>query len=252
MAQPHPMLLLLAATLTVGAAASVVDAAEVVAPGCAASRPDPDEARTALPVVGTADDAAAIDPAVFFDQLVRRYRSLHLYRDTARLVHVTKRVGEEDTRLETEIGCEIREGNLHVQTPASQARSALHLDLPLQHSPAAEKIARDYDLWLAPHMALRFVDEPLKEFRAGVEEGFTPTEAEQVTIDDKPMVHVELRSGDGLSENSAAKFDLFINPETMLVERIDGEQRLPDGGSCTTTLHITPQEIEGGEPTMIQ
>jgi hypothetical protein len=100
-------------------------------------------------------------------------------------------------------------------------------------------------------MALKFDDEPLKHFRAGVDEGFTSTGADAVTIDNRKMVHVALRSGDGLSENCTARFDLFINPETMLVERIDGEQKMPDGGSCTTSLQITPREVDGGDPTTI-
>jgi hypothetical protein len=47
-----------------------------------------------------------------------------------------------------------------------------------------------------------------------------------------------------LSESCTARFDLFINPETMLVERIDGEQQLPDGARCTTTMQITPHVYE--------
>jgi hypothetical protein len=190
----------------------------------------------------------AIDPDEFFNLLVQRYRGIHLYRDTARVVHVTSREGAETSRIETEIGCEVRAGALKVQTPGTQARSGVGLGLPLRPSPASEAIQRGYDLWLAPHMALKFTDEPLKDFRSGVEEGFTATEAERITIDNRDMLHVELRSGDGLSEDCNAKFDLFINPQTMLVERIDGEQRMPDGASCTTSLHISPQEVEGGEP----
>jgi hypothetical protein len=193
-----------------------------------------------------------LDAAAFFDRLVNRYRGLHSYRDTARLVHVTTRDGEESARLETEIGCEVRDGDLRVTTPTSQAREALNLALPVRPSPVAEATERGYALWLAPHMALKFDDDPLKHFRAGVDEGFVATEAEAVTIDNRKMVHLEVRSGDGLSEDCAAKFDIFVNPETMLVECIAGEQRLPDGASSVTTLHIAPQETEDGEATTMQ
>ena len=54
------------------------------------------------------------------------------------------------------------------------------------------------------------------------------------------MVHLELKSGDGLSEDYTAKFDLYIDPESLLVERIEGEQRLPDGADYYTSLDITP------------
>lgn len=191
----------------------------------------------------------AIEPAALFEQLVKRYKGLHFYRDTARIVHITHRAGEETSRLETEIDCEVRDGGLKVETPTSQARSSIGLDLPVRKSAATEAMQRGYDLWLAPHMALKFADEPLKTFRSGVEEGFTPTEAEHVTIDNREMLHMELRSGDGLSESCTAKFNLFINPETMLVERIDGEQNLPDGGRCTTSMQITPRDFES-EPAL--
>jgi hypothetical protein len=190
----------------------------------------------------------ALDPDAFFQSLVQRYKGLNLYRDTARLVQVTTRGGEEASRVETEIGCEMRDSALHVTTPTSQARSSLGLSLPVRKSPIARVAQHEHDLWLAPHMKLKFADEPLHDFRAGVKEGFTATGAESITINDRPMVHIELRSGDGLSDSCNAKFDLFVNPQTMLVERIDGEQRLPDGARFTTTLEIKPQQAEGGEP----
>ena len=193
----------------------------------------------------------SIEPAALFEKLVNRYKGLHFYRDTSRLVQITSREGQEPSRVETEIGCEVRDGALTVKTPAAQARSSLGLDLPVRQSPAAATAQRHYDLWLAPHMSLKFEEQPLKDFRRGVDEGFTATEAERITIDNRDMLHMELRSGDGLSEDCTARFDLFINPETMLVERIDGEQRLPDGGSCTTSLQITPQDFEA-EPAQQQ
>src|SRR5262249_7382746 len=98
--------------------------------------------------------------------------------------------------------------------------------------------------WLAPHMIMRFSDQPLKDFRAGVDEGFTATAAKSITVDNRKLVQLALKSGDGLSESSAAKFDLFINPESMLIERIEGQQRLPDGANCKTTFKITSIECE--------
>lgn len=208
------------------------------------SQPTNDESLAGCAVTDDGSFRPGMEPDVFFRQLVDRYKGLHLYRDTSRVVQVTSREGAETSRVETEFGCEVIEGALKVMTAGAQARSAAGLDLPVKKSPAAEAMQRGYDLWLAPHMSLKFADEPLKDFRNGVEEGFTATEAEAVTIDDRQMLHVELRSGDGLSENPTAKFDLFINPETMLVERIDGEQRMPDGANCTTTMQITPRDFE--------
>ena len=97
-----------------------------------------------------------------------------------------------------------------------------------------------YQLWLAPHLILKFTDEPLMELREGIEEGFTPTSVEQVLLGDKPMWLLQLQSGDGLSSGFDAKFDFFVNPDSMLIERIEGIQHLPDGSDFITTLDITP------------
>src|SRR5688572_4705198 len=183
-----------------------------------------------------------LDPVRFFQRVVERYRGLAHYRDTAKLVQVTNRNGKETSRVETKIDCEILEGKLKVQTPASQLKSSLRLNVPVKTSEPMRDAQLRYDLWLAPHMALKFTDEPLSELRAGVDEGFTPVEVEAVTIEDKEMLHVELRSGDGASEGCTAKFDLFVNADSMLIERIEGQQTLPDGASFSTTLQITPTE----------
>ena len=38
---------------------------------------------------------------------------------------------------------------------------------------------------------------------------------------------------------------LWVEPETMLIERLQGEQTLPDGARYRVTLAITPQEPSG-------
>jgi hypothetical protein len=185
-----------------------------------------------------------IDPSCFFDVLIDRYQRLKAYEDVSDVTQVTRRAGEEPKELQTRIGCEIEEGKLHVETPASQIRRGMGLDLEYRRSRAMEAAALEYDIWLAPHMALRFADEPRREFRAGVADGFTATDAETITIDARPMVHLELRAGDGRDGDCAAQFDLYVNPESMLIERIEGTQRLPDGGDFRTTLDITPLAAE--------
>lgn len=189
-----------------------------------------------------ADVISEDDPLRLFLSVVDRYRRLHTYRDTVNLVQVTHRAGEEPTRVETKLTCEVTGRELRVTTPASQMRSAVGLNMPTQKSADTKQREQDYALWLAPHMKMKFSDKPLEDFRAGVEEGFTATEAESVTIDEKSMVHLELRSGDGQSESCAAEFDLYIDSQSLLIERIEGRQRLPDGAELETTLEITPDE----------
>ena len=180
------------------------------------------------------------DALAFFQSLVDRYRRLVAYEDVADVVQITTRPGEEPQRVETRIAVTIQDNKLRVETPGSQVRDGIGLDVPLKTSPAMEAFVQKYNLWIAPHMALRFTDEPLQDFRLGVDEGFTPTKIETVKIDNKSMVHLQLTSGDGLSEDYTARFELYVNPESMLIERIEGEQRLPDGADYRTTLDITP------------
>lgn len=183
---------------------------------------------------------AEIDPVCFFEKLIARYRCLEAYEDIARVIQITQRSGEKPLRVETLIGCEIQDGRLLVETPASQIRRTAGLDMHFRQSPAMEAAELSYKMWLAPHMALRFTDEPERDFRPGVREGFTPTEAESVTVGEKPMVHLQLESGDGRSEPGEARFDLYVNPASMLIERITGSERLSDGANYETTLEITP------------
>jgi len=197
--------------------------------------------RTVDPVTGD----VRIDAVCFFDRLVDRYRRLDTYEDVAEVLQVHQRIGERPRRVETRIGCVITDGRLRVRTPSSRAWSAAQT---LRRSSAMDKAAMRYDLWLAPHMALKFAREPAKKFRDGVKEGFTATEAESVTIENKKMVHLELKSGDGTSDDCAATFDLYVNPESMLVERITGQQRMPDGANYETTLTITPTRVEDEVP----
>ncbi len=193
--------------------------------------------------------APAIDARCFFDLLVHRYRRLIAYEDIAELLQVTQRAGEEPRRVATRIGCEITGDDLRVETAPARLRRMLGLDAGFKTSPALDQMALEYKIWLAPHMALRFEDEPQRNFRFGVSEDFTATEATEVTIDDKAMVHLELKSGDGGPENYQATFDLYVNSDSMLIERIEGQERLPGGATFQTTLDITPTRVENADAT---
>ncbi len=193
------------------------------------------------------DGEIRIDAECFFDVLIERYRRMTAYRDVAEVIQITRRLGEKPSRVETRIGCEFEDGELRVETPSSQVRRSAGLDLPFRMSESMEDAARMHDLWLAPHMALRFAEEPLK-MRTGVDEGYTPAEAEQVTIDEKRMVHLELTSGDDAHSAGRATVDMYVDPESLLVERIRSWQRLPDGADYELTLDITPLEVEPLRP----
>ena len=185
-------------------------------------------------------DAVKMDPLALFETLVARYRELSTYRDSARLVQVTHREGNEDLRSVSNFLCEVIEGKFQLITPEKQIRNGLGLNLPIRKTDAMKSVELRYKLWLAPHMTLKFADEPLMQLREGIEQGFTPTSVEKVLLGDKQMWLLQLQSGDGLSSVFDAKFDFFVNPDSMLIERIEGIQHLPDGSDFITTLEITP------------
>jgi hypothetical protein len=194
--------------------------------------------------------AAELDPAEFFSRVVDRYRDLLHYQDQTRLTQTITGEDERAQTIETEIACRVEGESLKVTTPLRQLRDPLGLRALLASSPALERWRHRYDLWLAPHMALKFLDRPLREFRAGVREGFVASEARSVVVDDRTLVQIKLRSAEPASGAEPAEFDLFVNSRSMLIERIEGDQSLPDGGSLHTRLDITPIEYssagEGG------
>ena len=192
-------------------------------------------------------DGVPMEPLAYFEALVSHYRALDRYRDSSHLVQITQRQGEADRRLESNLRCEITDGKLQVITPETQIRRGLGLSVPLRRSEALRRAELRYQLWLAPHMALKYAEKPLDDLREGVEEGFTPTLLERVRVNDRDMVHLELRGGDGLSQCSPATFDFFIDPDSMFIERIECDQRMPDGSRFQTLLEILP-ELESMEP----
>lgn len=204
---------------------------------CVTAMPQPTPSH-AEPTGGV--EQTKLDAKSLFQDLVARYRQLVRYQDVTRMVQVTEKADGQTTSSDTNLSCVFDTDSLQVETAAAAWRKQLGLDAPLKKNDSMAAAERSYFLWLVPHMNLRFSEKPLEEFRMGVVEGFTPTQAERVKVAEKEMIRVELRSGDGLSENCTATFDLFVNPESMLIERVQGEQRMPDGSSCETTLEITP------------
>jgi hypothetical protein len=132
-----------------------------------------------------------------------------------------------------------------VETPGDQLRQDLSLAPRPALSPAMETLVRRYNLWLAPHMALHFSAEPLKELRLGVPQGFIAASSELVPSGDgTSAVRLELRSAEApatSSEAPAAVFSLWVDADSMLVTRIGGHQKLPDGADYELTLEISPK-----------
>lgn len=192
-----------------------------------------------------------IDAVLMFAQIVERYRDLAVYEDTVVVEQVTSREGENSTKEETEVRCEIdAKGEVSVSTPAERIAKDLGISV-LFHDWMIGPASTQFDTWMAPHMTLRVAKKPLSEFRSGIEEGFTPVKAEKVTVEKKELVRVELQSGDGESEDFRAHFELFVDPETLLITHIHGEQMLPDGANLVTDYEITTENAITSDGTTI-
>jgi hypothetical protein len=179
-----------------------------------------------------------IDASCFFRMLVSRYRDLAFYEDVSHVWRVTHRDGEEPKCVETEIGCEIENGELRVQTPGSQALDLFGLSGLFRSSNQIERAGLQYDLWLAPHLAPRFADEGETQDADDVAQ-FTAMTAEAVTLNEKPMILLAVAQAADEDPERKATLDLYVDPESMLVERAEHRQTLPDGAKYETTVEIT-------------
>jgi hypothetical protein len=180
-----------------------------------------------------------LDPILFFKRLADRYRAIDAYVEETEVEQVTSDPATDDPpiRTRTRVRAEVSNAKLHVERPGVLDDFARALSPPA--AGAAER-----DLWLLPHLRLRFSRSPLEQFRKTGTSGFRAAEADRVMVEDREMVRVELRSGeDGGSGSSDATFSLFVDPERMLVERVEGEEWLPGGIRQQTTLRIESMQL---------
>ncbi len=188
-------------------------------------------------------------PGAIFDTLVERYRQLVDYEDTITVVEIVTRESQEPHRVETRLACRIENDRLRIDSPSAQVRGKVGLGTPVIRSTAMESLALRYDLWIAPHLALRFKKDPLAEFRLGVPQGFIVAGVEQTSWRDRPLLKVRLKAAavpDAETDDApTAQYDLWVNPDSMLIERVTGHQRLPDGADYRLTMDITPIRADG-------
>jgi len=203
-----------------------------------ADAPPPAEALETAPP--SAPAATTLDAKDLFTRVVSRYRSLVQYADSATLVQVTTRDGEPDRRVQTRVDTSLSDARLDVRTPGSALRSAMFSALPLRSPAGLESTRLGYQLWLAPHMALRYAQRPDDELPPGVAQGLAPSEVREVQLDGERFYKLELRDEAADGGEPDARFDLYVDPESLLIERIEGHRELPGGGRYDTTLRICP------------
>ncbi len=202
--------------------------------------------KAALALAIAALQAPAIEPGALFESLAARYRQLTAYEDVADVEQVTEPPGGEPRRQELRIACRHDGDRLRITTPGSQVLEGAGLGDPDDQSPALRELTHRYNLWLAPHMALHFAQQPLATFRAGVPEGFLPVGAEPVELEGRRLIRLRLESPNAPDAKvpPTARFDLWLDPKSLLIARIEGVQRLPDGSTYRTTLEITVNSEE--------
>lgn len=193
---------------------------------------------------------ATIDPGRFLEVMLQRYRGLTTYIDSARLVTVRTAPGAEPVRVETRIECEVRDGERLIRTPGEQLRRGIVGRVALRRPPAMSEAQRRYDSWLAPHLAL--AEEPAGDGAPanGAIESMRPARAEAVTVDERALLHLELASPDADGDgDDDATLEIWVDPDSLLVERVAGRQRTPDGGDWRTELDITPVYADPAAPS---
>ena len=205
------------------------------------------------PAGSLAEDPIADRPGAIFDRLVERYRQLVDYEDTVVVVETVTRESQEPHRVETRLVCRIENDRLRIESPGAQVRDRIGLGAPVARSTAMESLALRYNLWIAPHLGLRFKRDPLAEFRLGVPQGFIVAGVEQALWRDRQLIKVRLKAAPvqdaGADAAKAAQYDLWVNPDSMLIERVTGHQTLPDGADYRVTMDITP--IRADDETVV-
>ncbi len=190
--------------------------------------------------------AGATEVRVFWERLVERYRSLRFYRDETHLTQVRAGSGADGAAASgarsLDMECTLDAGRLSVRTPASQLAEMPRRALPPGAWPAVvEALERQQDLWMAPHLALRMSDSPLKDMRPGLDSALAPVEMTAVTLRERPLLRLSLVTTQPAPARPAT-VHLWVEPRTMLIERVETEETLAGGDTLRTQLEIVPRQ----------
>jgi hypothetical protein len=202
--------------------------------------------------------AGTLDAETVFTLLVARYRRLETYSDQ---VVVTWRTiddafPEAVDEVNMTMDCQATNEELTVQTSGGTFWRSLGVRVPFRATPETSRIADDVEYYLAPHMVLKFSDRPLEQLNAERGRSLEARQVTEVTINDRRLVQLDLKvrsqvsasatsvpSESGVAstvDDTESTMSLFINPDSMLVERVNRREQLDDGRMQTTTLDITP------------
>ncbi len=197
----------------------------------------------------------------FFEQLVERYRAIIHYADSFLLEQVVGSAdGDERSAVRTRVAARSRVDGERLEVATETDRlwdgvtgtggdtDGAAVGRPTESIEPADRarraLRRERDLSLAPHLRLRFLDEPLREFQTSGDEAFRATGIASVRHADRDMVRIELRSGGDSPGDASSVIGLTVDPGSMLIRKVDGEEQWSDGRSRTTTISIEPDAAE--------
>ena len=186
-------------------------------------------------------DGSRTEALVFFQRLVDRYRALHRYTEEAEVEQVTDDPATDAPPIRTraKVRAEVDDRELTVE-------SSSLLDAVSDTLRPSEDGATDAELWMLPHLRLKFEEKPMESFRPATRTPLRASEIDRVRVDDRELVRVELLSGETGAPD--AKFSLYVDPDRMLVERVEGDEWLPGGLRHRTTVRIDAQEVHESRP----
>jgi hypothetical protein len=186
-------------------------------------------------------DGSRTEALAFFQRLVERYRALHRYTEEAEVEQVTDDPATDapPIRTRSRVRAEVDDRQLTVE-------SSSLVDAISDTLRPSENGATDAELWMLPHLRLKFDEKPMESFRPAARTAFRASEIDRVRVDDRELVRVELLSGETGAPD--AKFSLYVDPDRMLVERVEGDEWLPGGLRHRTTVRIDAQEVLESRP----
>ena len=187
-------------------------------------------------VVASSIAVAQESPDDLFEEVHRRHLALERFAEDLQVVQI---VSDEATdaapvTTRTRVRLEVDGDDCRIDRPTVAPRLV---------EPSGEDGGgpTEADLQLLPHLRLRFDDDPLANLRRGRPDGFTPVAMEHDELDGRPIVRLELQSGPSETPEAWVRFE--IDAESLLVDRVIGEEALAGGLTRRFEVVVLDREI---------
>lgn len=169
----------------------------------------------------------SIDAQCFYEHLIERYASLSKYRDLSKVVQTITPPQGPPARVRTRLHVAVDDGQVRVDSPRSALTRRIAERLPVRRPGLVAEKATQRDQWIAPHLVV----QPARDGADRADAGLSAALADAAVFKDRPMVHIELTTSDRESaDGPTTTVDLYVDPESMLVERAARTEQLPGGG----------------------